>query len=143
MSKIILPIVIAVVFDEKGRVLLGKRHQPEIPEIHGKWNLLGGRIEFGETPEEALIREVKEESGLTVKVNKILPQIFTRYRTKTDGTELQILPISYKCTVVGGVLHQTNLDPGVSELSFFDTNSFNSIELMENEDRIIELAVSN
>jgi 8-oxo-dGTP pyrophosphatase MutT (NUDIX family) len=47
----ILPIVIGVVLNDDGQVLLGKRHQPEIPEIHGKWNLLGGRVEFGESPE--------------------------------------------------------------------------------------------
>lgn len=141
MTGTILPIVIGVVRDLQGRVLLGRRYQPEIPEIHGKWNLLGGRVEFGESPEEALVREIKEESGLEVEVVRMLPQIFTRYRTKSDGTELQILPISYECNVVGGELSVMLDDPGVSELSFFDPESIATIELIENENHIIELAL--
>ena len=36
-------------------------------DIHeGKWNGLGGKFEFGETPEECVIREVKEESGIEI-----------------------------------------------------------------------------
>jgi len=43
------------------------------PEAHqGKWNGLGGKIESGETPEECIIREVKEESGLTIKNPKLV-----------------------------------------------------------------------
>ncbi len=37
----------------------------------GKWNGLGGKFEDGETPEECAIREVKEESGLTIKNPKM------------------------------------------------------------------------
>ena len=46
-------------------------------DIHeGKWNGLGGKIHMGETPEECVIREVKEESGLTIK-NPSLKGILT------------------------------------------------------------------
>lgn len=42
-------------------------------DIHeGKWNGLGGKFEPGETPEECVIREVKEESGLTIRNPKLL-----------------------------------------------------------------------
>ncbi len=46
-------------------------------DIHlGKWNGLGGKIHLGETPEECVIREVKEESGFTI-FNPILRGILT------------------------------------------------------------------
>ena len=46
-------------------------------DIHeGKWNGLGGKLEQGETPEECVIREVYEESGLTVR-NPLLRGILT------------------------------------------------------------------
>ncbi len=143
MEKIILPVVIGVVKDDEGRILFGKRNQPQYPQSHGKWNLLGGRIEFGETPEEAIVREMKEESGLDVEVIKLVPQIFTRYHNNSDGKFIQILPCSYYCKIVGGELHDPPQDPGVSELKFVDHTTMNPDELIDpTELSIIELALS-
>ena len=86
MDTVILPIVIGIVRDEAGKLLLGKRHEPETPFVHEKWNFLGGRIEFGESPEETLIREIKEEAGLDVEIIRMIPKVFTKFRTKADGT---------------------------------------------------------
>lgn len=137
----ILPIVIGVVKNDQGEILLGRRYQPEIPDIHGKWNLLGGRIEFGESPEDTIIREIKEECGLDIEVIRMLPKVFTKFRTKSDGTQIQILPISFECLVVGGNLDKNVSDPGVSELKFFHHQSLPLQDLMTGEELIIQLAV--
>ena len=55
-----------VVRDAQGRVLLERRSDC------GVWGLLGGRIEKGESVEQAAVREVKEESGLDVRVTRLL-----------------------------------------------------------------------
>ena len=47
------------------------RNKKENDYHEGKWNGLGGKFELGETPEECAIRELKEESGLTVKNPKL------------------------------------------------------------------------
>jgi 8-oxo-dGTP diphosphatase len=53
----------AVVHDGAGRLLLIQRgHDPH----RGLWSLPGGRIEAGESPEQAVVREVREETGLVV-----------------------------------------------------------------------------
>ena len=52
----------------------------------GKWNGLGGKVESGESPEESVIREVKEESGLTVQ-NPKLCGILTFPGFKSDGVD--------------------------------------------------------
>lgn len=53
----------AVVHDRAGRLLLVQRgHDPH----RGRWSLPGGRIEAGETSEQAVVREVREETGLDV-----------------------------------------------------------------------------
>ena len=63
VNGIRLPCVGAVVRDGAGRLLLIKRgHDPEA----GKWSLPGGRIEPGETGAQALVREMREETRLTI-----------------------------------------------------------------------------
>ncbi|MBT3606498.1 MAG: 8-oxo-dGTP diphosphatase [Candidatus Latescibacteria bacterium] len=49
-----------------GKTLMLHRVKKENDMHEGKWNGLGGKLEAGETPEECIIREVKEESGLTI-----------------------------------------------------------------------------
>ncbi|GAB6283653.1 MAG: 8-oxo-dGTP diphosphatase [Ignavibacterium sp.] len=48
------------------KILMLFRNKKENDIHEGKWNGLGGKLELGETPEECIIREVKEESGLTI-----------------------------------------------------------------------------
>ncbi len=58
-----------MVLNDKGEVLLGKRHEdPEKADslLHGEgtWTLPGGKLDFGEEPEQCAVREVLEETGL-------------------------------------------------------------------------------
>ena len=62
-----IPCVGAVVFDERGRLLLVKRANPP---AQGSWSLPGGRLEPGEQACEGVVREVREETGLTVSVQR-------------------------------------------------------------------------
>ncbi|MGW5660221.1 (deoxy)nucleoside triphosphate pyrophosphohydrolase [Streptomyces sp. NPDC003758] len=60
------PIVVvgAAVLDG-GRLLAARRSAP--PELAGRWELPGGKVERGETPEQALVRELREELGVTAE----------------------------------------------------------------------------
>ena len=64
-SKLLHPVVHLHVFHSRGEVYLQKR--PEWKDIQpGKWDTsVGGHIDYGETPEQALVREVGEELGIT------------------------------------------------------------------------------
>ena len=64
-SKLLHPVVHLHVFNSKGEIYLQKR--PEWKDIQpGKWDTaVGGHVDYGETPEEALKREVREELGIT------------------------------------------------------------------------------
>ena len=63
--------------DADGRVLLAKR--PEGKTLAGLWEFPGGKIEDGERPEEALIRELKEELGINVEQSCLAPLTFASH----------------------------------------------------------------
>ncbi len=64
----------AALIDQNGRVLVQKR--PEGKPMAGLWEFPGGKVESGETPEAALIRELNEELGISIKEPDIEPVAF-------------------------------------------------------------------
>jgi len=92
----VVPCVGAVIKDEQGRLLLIKRgHEPGA----GLWSLPGGRIEPGETDAAALVREMREETGLEVQAGPLLGRV---RRPAPGSTVLDIR--DYAATVTGGTL---------------------------------------
>lgn len=91
-----IPCVGAVITDQNGRLLLILRgHEPG----KGLWSIPGGRIEAGESGPEALVREVLEETGLTVTCG---PLLGTVERAGLAGAVVEIS--DYRALVTGGVL---------------------------------------
>lgn len=71
-------VVCACIKDYGGkRVLLSMRRAPGIVGLDGKWELPGGKIEFGETPDHAIVREIQEELGLRITPRRLLPYLHT------------------------------------------------------------------
>ena len=74
--KILLVVAVALI-DADDRVLIAQR--PEGKALAGLWEFPGGKIDAGERPEEALIRELAEELGITVKEACLAPLTFASY----------------------------------------------------------------
>jgi len=86
----------AVVFDAQGRLLMIQRgHDPGA----GLWSIPGGRIEPGETDEQALVRELAEETNLQVMVGQLVGRV---RREGPGGTVIDIR--DYTATVAAGTL---------------------------------------
>ena len=86
-----LPVAVCVVKNKEGHIFLAKRAiEPGI----GKWALPGGFIESGEDPQDACLRELKEETGLEGEIIRLIG-IYT-YRSKIYGS---LLVIGYEVTI--------------------------------------------
>jgi len=75
-TKIVLVAACALV-DADGRVLIAQR--PQGKPMAGLWEFPGGKVEHGERPEETLIRELKEELGITVSEACLAPLVFASH----------------------------------------------------------------
>ncbi len=73
----LLLVVAAALVDADGRVLIAQR--PAGKDMAGLWEFPGGKVESAERPEDALIRELKEELGITVKEPCLAPFTFASH----------------------------------------------------------------
>jgi 8-oxo-dGTP diphosphatase len=76
-AKSVILVVAAALVDPDGRVLIARR--PPGKAMAGLWEFPGGKIEAGETPERALIRELEEELGILVKEPCLAPFTFASH----------------------------------------------------------------
>ena len=92
---------VGAVIVSDGKVLLVKRGREPLA---GQWSLPGGAVEVGETLEECLVRELREETGLEVEVGPVI-EVFDRITHDTDGrVEYHFVLVDYLCWAIGGEL---------------------------------------
>lgn len=107
LSRFIRPLFIvgvsAVIFDDEYRIFLGRS---TYQRFH-PWGLLGGGLEYGENAEEAIVREICEETSLQVKVDKLL-----MVRSFTPDRFI----LYYLCTIQSGAFQPSD---EISEAGFF------------------------
>ena len=73
----LLLVVAAALIDADNRVLIAQR--PQGKQLAGLWEFPGGKVDAGERPEAALIRELKEELGITVEEPCLAPLTFASH----------------------------------------------------------------
>jgi len=96
-----LPTVLVVavaLIDADGRVLIAQR--PEGKQLAGLWEFPGGKVEAGERPEAALIRELEEELGIEVSESCLAPFVFTSHAYES----FHLLMPLYLCRRWSGVV---------------------------------------
>ena len=87
-----IPVVAAVIEDSAGRVLVAQR--PAHKHLALKWEFPGGKIEPGESPVAALVRELREELGIEIEILRALPESTHDYGSVT----IAMLPFACRLT---------------------------------------------
>lgn len=115
----------AVIFDPtRQRVLLIRRSD------NGRWCLPGGVMDPGESATEACAREVLEETGLAVRVGRLVGVYSTPHRIMEydDGNRLQALDLSFEAKQIGGELCITD---ETTEFGYFSPEQMKSMDILE------------
>jgi 8-oxo-dGTP diphosphatase len=88
-------LVVAALIEQRGRVLLSQRRVDQSFPLH--WEFPGGKVEPGENPRDALVREIREELGCTVGVGDVVDVVFHAY----PAFDL-VMPV-YQSRIVRGI----------------------------------------
>jgi 8-oxo-dGTP pyrophosphatase MutT (NUDIX family) len=119
--------------------LLSLRHSPRNPLAHHKWQLIGGGLEFGETPEQTLAREFQEEVQLPVHILHPHPIVKTSIWEKgEDGSnsDFQVVLISYICEVGDGTPNCEN-DEETADVRWFTLPEIMELDCLPNTKEMI------
>lgn len=98
--------VAALIFDERGRILLFKHTYRKLA-----WGIPAGALEYGEQPEDGILREIHEETGMTAKVERLL--------RGESSSHYHHVSLIYLCSLVSGEFKPTY---EISEIRYFDVN---------------------
>lgn len=111
-----IEVVAAIITNNEGKILITQRNLKK--SQGGLWEFPGGKIEKGETREEAIIREIKEELTIDIKVDEYFDEKIFNYPEK------DINLIALKCSKINGNIKLTEHEDAkwvqISELDKFE-----------------------
>ena len=125
-DKIILNFTCGIL-NQSEKILLQKRADK------GTWGLPGGALELGESALEALVREFYEETGVEVRVEKLL-NVYTKYSDSyPNGDEAQVLTILYLVSSETSISINFFTSDETLELGFFDHSDIQNIAIVNQQ----------
>ena len=95
-----------MIVDEQGRILLFKHTYRKF-----EWGIPAGGLEYGEQPDKAIVREFFEETGMQIKVEKLL--------MAESSKEDHNISLIFLCKIVSGTFKESS---EISEMKYYDVN---------------------
>jgi 8-oxo-dGTP diphosphatase len=126
----------AVITNDAGQLVLIRRGNPPRAD---EWSIPGGKVEFGETVREALRREVQEETGLTIEIERLVDVVDLVTRDASGAVIRHFVLIDFKAVWISGDLTAGN---DASEARWVDPAMLDQYSLWEETRRVIEAALS-
>jgi ADP-ribose pyrophosphatase YjhB (NUDIX family) len=132
---LLVPSVSAIITNTAGEILLAFHTDRQV------WGTIGGAIDPFETPEEAVIREVHEETGLTVEVEQLLgvfsgPEFLVEY---PNGDRTVYLAVAYRCRVVAGQIRPDGEE--ITEARYFSESELAGLPMPEHARILVQAGI--
>ena len=131
-------VVIALIKNAEGKILLQKRADTINAGADGKWEFPGGLVDFGELPEEAIVRECQEEIGCTIEVVRLLPYLHTKVWQRANGELVQAFVTCFEARIADGV--PQSLDGVSSAVQWYAKEEVLALDTLPGIKKFLELA---
>ncbi len=134
--------VLGLAINADGKFLLTQRHQPDNQDVHLKWQFPGGGIEFGETPEQTLSRELQEELNVSAQLLDPRPLVKSHvWEAKVAGhpkaTHASLLLYLVKIT---SPLEEIKLDAETHAFGWFSVAEIANLDMLPKSHEFISEA---
>lgn len=129
-------LVTGAIIPQNGKILLDQRHSDSRFEPN-KWEFPGGKVDFGEHPEEALKRELKEELGTLIETGPLYEVLSHVYDNKGDIRHVVLL--FYICKISQGKPERIDCQ----DLVWADKDKMRSLTFVEGDIPIVEQLLSD
>ncbi|WP_127849430.1 NUDIX hydrolase [Lacticaseibacillus hulanensis] len=126
---IIMNTASGILFNDKREILLNHRVD------NGKWSLPGGYMEYGETFAQTLVREFKEDSGLDVRIVRMLKVFDQGESVYPNGDVCQTIVMLYEVERIGGSFAEADAEE-TTEMKFWPTDALPPLLNQQNADMI-------
>lgn len=123
-----IKVVVAVIEDNRGRLLIAKRSYPK--KFKNKWEFPGGKVKEKEDPKTALVREIKEELEVEVKINEKL------FSFKYSNEEGDICFKTYLCNLKSKKIEMVPREH--KELRWVSIDELRNYDLIEADEVIVD-----
>jgi len=123
--QIPLPAVSGLILDSNNKILLIKRASPP---AKNKWSLPGGAVDLGEELEKALYREILEECGIRIQIDRLFNAVSRIVKDKKNDIQYHYIILNYLCQYIDGLV---KADSDASAAQWFDIEEIEKLDLSE------------
>ena len=121
-------VFVGIVTNEREKILMTRRNEKELPEADNRWELPGGKVNFGETAEQAIEREIFEETGYQVEAQGLLPITVMNLWEYPQALQHTIV-LCFACSLKG-FINSTVPDHRVSEVRWVNPADIDHLFLL-------------
>lgn len=129
-------LIVAAAIVRDRQILLARRYQPELPEAHLKWELPGGKVKLEESPHDALIREIREELGIEIRIMRLLPHVQSNIYHSKKGIVHSIV-LAFESVIVRGGVRPYAAEKAVREVVWVKRSELNRYDFLPGTEQFV------